>query len=138
MAESLAHMTYVRNIASFVESRFPECQQPVLFADLPEYGRTPQVMGGHFPDLYARTPRVFIIGEAKTDRDIDNPHTASQIECYIKELRTAISQEKHLVLATSFFAFPTLKNMIVRKKMREGIEDITFHVLDSNNRIETI
>jgi hypothetical protein len=67
-------------------SSVPECQQRMIYADLAEYGkRTPQVIGGYYPDVYYRTPSYFLIGEAKTDGYIDNFHTNAQIDCYIQE-----------------------------------------------------
>ena len=137
MAESQVHMELVRKIVSYSENHFPECHRPVICADLPEYGRTPQVYGGHYPDVYAKTTHIMVLGEAKTDNDIDNTHTAKQIDCYIQELRAA-SCERHLVVSTSMYAFAMMKNMLARKKIREDINDVTFHVLDNISRVEVL
>ena len=34
--------------------------------------------------------------------------------------------------------FATLKNMIIRKKRKESLDDITFHILDDYKNIATI
>lgn len=139
MAESLAHISYVKKIISYMHKFVPLCQDNVIQADLAEYGkRTPQVTGGYYPDVYYRTPSIFVIGEAKTLNDIDNHHTNMQIDCYISELRTGILQERHIVLATSVYSFATFKNMIVHKKECEDLSDITFHIIDNISRIATL
>lgn len=139
MAESLAHITFVRKIVSYMSKTLPSYQDAVTQADLAEYGkRTPQVVGGYYPDVYYRTPSCFAIGEAKTDEDIDNHHTAAQIRCYIEELRSGIQQEKHLILSSSVYSFAMIKNMVYRMKEKENLSDITFHIIDNISRSATL
>lgn len=139
MAESLAHIIYVKKIISYLPKIIPSYQEDMIQADLADYGkRTPQVIGGYYPDVYYRTTSFFLIGEAKTDNDIDNRHTNQQINSYIEELRTGSALEKHIVLSSSVYSFAMLKNMIVRKKEREQIKDITFHIIDNITRIAVI
>ena len=135
MAESLKHIEYVRKIVSYLESTMPSFQTALIQADLAEYGkRTPQVIGGYYPDVYYRSLNCFIIGEAKTDSDIDNHHTNAQIDSYILELRTGCQEEKHIILSTSVYSFAMLKNMIVRRKEKDPLSDITFHIIDNISR----
>lgn len=138
MAESLAHVTYVRKIVSYIENHFAPSNRLVVQADLAEYGRTPQIIGGYYPDVYVRTPNLIIIGEAKTDKDIENPHTEAQLMCYIDEVRTATFQEKHIVLSSSLYSFAMLKNMVVRRKKNDNLSDITFHILDNYTKVAVI
>lgn len=139
MAESLDHIKYVRRIVSYMEVTFVSYQMGMMQADLAEYGkRTPQVIGGYYPDVYYRTTSCFIIGEAKTDNDIDNHHTNEQIESYILELRTGLQNEKHLILSTSVYSFAMLKNMIARKKREENISDIKIHIIDNISRVAVL
>ncbi len=139
MAESQKHIEYVKKIISYMESIMPSFQKAVIQADLAEYGkRTPQVIGGYYPDVYYRTLNCFIIGEAKTDSDIDNHHTKAQIDNYILELRTGCQKEKHIILSTSVYSFAMLKNMIVRIKEKESLPDITFHIIDNYTRTATL
>lgn len=139
MAESLAHINYVRKIVSYLPRVIADYQDMVTQADLAEYGkRTPQVIGGYYPDVYYRTPDTFVIGEAKTDNDIDNHHTMAQIDCYIAELKTGSQPQKHIILSSSVYSFAMLKNMIVRKKEREELTDITFHIIDNIARTAII
>ena len=130
MAESKAHMDFVRKIVSYMETSISVCDKAFIQAELPEfYSRTPRVIGGYYPDVYHKNTRSIIIGEAKTDNDIENPHTEAQLNCYIEEAR-CYDVERHIVLCSSVFSFALLKNMILRKKRRENLDDITFHILD--------
>ena len=130
MAESKAHMDFVRRIVSYSGSNISMCDPALIQAELPEfYARTPRVIGGYFPDVYHKGTNCILIGEAKTDNDIENPHTEAQLNCYIEEVR-CYNVERHIVLCSSIFSYALLKNMIVRKNRREALDDITFHVLD--------
>ena len=130
MAESKAHMDFVRKIVSYIETSIPACDKALIQAELPEfYSRTPRVIGGYYPDVYHKNSRSIIIGEAKTDNDIETTHTEKQINCYIEEAR-CYDVERHIVLCSSVFSFAMLKNMILRKKRHKNLDDITFHILD--------
>lgn len=132
MAESLAHISYVRKIVEYMAKAINNCQLPLIQADLAEYGkRTPQVIGGFYPDVYYRTPNTIVIGEAKTDDDIDRKHTDEQINSYIMEARTATNHQRHIILATSIYSFAMWKNKIVRLKKQNNLSDITFHIIDN-------
>lgn len=130
MAESKAHMDFVRKIVSYIGTSIPACDKALIQAELPEfYSRTPRVIGGYYPDVYHKNSRSIIIGEAKTDNDIETTHTEEQINCYIEEVR-CYDIERHIVLCSSVFSFAMLKNMILRKKRHMNLDDITFHILD--------
>ena len=138
MAESKAHMDFVRRMVAYVKSEIPGCDEIMINADLPEYyGRTPQVIGGFYPDLYHSNSKCIVIGEAKTDNDLENEHTRNQIECYIEEVR-CFHKERHIVLCTSILSYALLKNWVIRKKREEELDDITFHVLDSYKKSSKI
>jgi len=132
MPESATHMNYVRKIVSYMTTAIESCQEGMIMADLAEYGkRPPKVIGGVFPDVYYRTPDTFVIGEAKTDDDIERSHTDEQLNNYIKELRTADGHKKHLILATSVYSFAMWKNKIVRLKRNGEYDDIKIHIIDN-------
>lgn len=139
MAESLSHISYVMNIVQYLSKVIPDYQYAVTQADLAEYGkRTPQVIGGYYPDVYYRTLDSFVIGEAKTDNDIDNYHTNAQIDCYIAELRSGCQTNKHLVLCTSFYSYAMMKNMIALKKRKEDLTDIKIHIIDNISKTSVL
>ena len=139
MPESQYHINYVKKIVSYVESTFSADEVAFMLSDSADcLERCPKVIGGFVPDVYVKTARFAIIGEAKTDNDIENGHTAAQINSYIEELRSHTGCSKHIILCSSMLLFATLKNMIIRKKRRESLDDITFHILDNYKNIATI
>lgn len=138
MAESLEHMTYVRKMVDYIPSFLTDFTQRLLFADLPGFmAKTPKVIGGSIPDLFYNDFNTVVIGEAKTPNDIDNDHTAKQLNDYIEEVRS-YNVQKHIVFCTSIMGFSVLKNMIILKKRRESIDDIQFHILDNYKKVAII
>lgn len=138
MAETLAHIKYVERMARYAETIPQEFVPTAMSADLPSYGqRTPKVINGYYPDLYYYDLHCVIIGEAKTTNDIENEHTRSQLDSYICEIRT-FNCDKHIIICSSIIAFAQITNMVIRKKRRELIHDITFHVLDNHLRHKVI
>lgn len=138
MAESLTHMKYVEHMVIYAQQIPNHFSSSMMHADLPQYNQqTPQVIDGYYPDLFYYDLESVIIGEAKTERDIDNPHTLAQLNSYIKEVRT-YTGNKHIILCTSVSSYAQLHNLIVRKKKKEQIQDITFHILDNHLRSKEI
>ena len=87
---------------------------------------------------YVKTiPADFTLGEAKTIHDIDNDHTERQICSYIDEVR-CYKGDRHIVMCSNITAFALIKNMIVRKKVRENLDDITFHILDNLSKVAVV
>ncbi len=130
----MAHMEYVERMVKYAETIPLHYSSSMMNADLASYGqRTPKVINGFYPDLYYYDLRCVIIGEAKTTDDIDNEHTMEQLDSYIKEIST-YSCEKHIIVCSSIIAFAQINNLVVRKKRRDNIKNITFHILDNHLR----
>lgn len=128
MAESSTHMNLVRHIVDYI-SGMPCVMPDLIESDLPEYSsRTTQSLNQYYPDVYYCDNSSIIIGEAKTDNDINNPHTMSQLDAYIAHL-SIFKLRRYLILSGSFFAFPELKNLIIRKRSKENITNIDFHII---------
>lgn len=138
MAESLSHIEYVERMVKYVETIPLQFVASMMYADLASYGqRTPKVINGYYPDLYYYDLHCVIIGEAKTTDDIDNEHTMAQLDSYIKEIRT-YNCERHIIVCSSIIAYAQINNLVIRKKRRENIQDITFHVMDNHLRHRVI
>lgn len=136
--ESSTHMSFVKRIADYVSTIPRDFTHNLLCVELPgEYGRCPQIIGRSVPDVYYNDSSYIILGEAKTDNDIDRDHTQIQLDDYINEVRT-YDAERIIILCTSIIGFSRMKNIIVTKKMREDLDDIRFHVMDCFNKIEII
>ena len=64
----------------------------------------PPRIGGHRPDIIARCAaacRQFVIAEAKTDGDIDNQHTRSQIGAFVDHLDAMTTGTGTFILAVN-------------------------------------
>jgi len=136
--ESLTHMTFVKKIADYVSTIPGDFTRNLLCVELPgEYNRCPQIIGGSIPDVFYNDSNYIILGEAKTDNDIDQEHTQRQLNDYINEART-YDADRNIILCTSIMGFSRMKNIIVIKKTKEQLEDIKFHVIDSFNKVQIL
>jgi len=136
--ESLTHMTFVKKIADYVSTIPENYTRNLLCVELPgEYNRCPQIIGGSIPDVFYNDSNYIILGEAKTDNDIDQEHTQRQLNDYVNEART-YDADRNIVLCTSIMGFSRMKNIIVIKKMKEQLDDIKFHVIDCFNKVQII
>lgn len=138
MAESHAHLTYVRHIVNFIPTIVTDFASALLCADLPESEhQTTTTISGFYPDVYYHSLTDMVIGEAKTDGDIEREHTDLQIDSYIKELQT-FDARKHLIFSTSSYSFALFHNKLLRLKRQHEIKDITFYVIDNFKRVSII
>ena len=136
--ESLTHMSFVKKIADYVSTIPQDFTRNLLCVELPgEYHRCPQIIGGSIPDVFYNDSNYIILGEAKTDNDIDQEHTQRQLNDYINEART-YDADRNIVLCTSIMGFSRMKNIIVTKKMKEQLDDIKFHVIDCYNKVQIL
>lgn len=138
MAESSKHMEYVRRIVEYVKTIPADFTPQLLVSDLPESPQRPTpTLDGYIPDVRYRGKGIIIIGEAKTIHDIDNDHTERQICSYIDEVR-CYKGDRHIVMCSNITAFALIKNMIVRKKVRENLDGIMFHILDNLTKVAVV
>ena len=97
MSEGVVHALLVSALVQQIEERLGP-SEIVIWADLPADGRyvaTPK-MEGLRPDVYARqrATGAVILGEAKSARDIETPHTREQLRRFFEDL----SSEKDSLL----------------------------------------
>ena len=138
MAESKIHMDYVKRIVQYITEHFSLSNDDYIGIDLPESPLKPiQIIGDVRPDVYYKNKSIIIIGEAKTENDINNRHTEKQINLYFDELSLA-KGERNLIFCTSFYSYSSLKNMILRLKRRRCIDHIKVHIMDENFKSITI
>ena len=138
MAESHNHMNYVRKIVEYVKDIPTDFISRYLLVDLPDFPERPTpTLDGYIPDVLYKDTNIIIIGEAKTIRDVENDHTERQINSYIEEVRCH-KGTRHIVICSNALSFSHIKNMIVRKKDRENISDISFHILDNIYKVAVI
>lgn len=136
--ESSTHMAFVKKIADYVSTFVDDFTRNLLCVELPgEYNRCPQIIGGSIPDVFYNDSNYIILGEAKTDNDIDQEHTQRQLNDYINEART-YDADRNIVHYTSILGFSRMKNIIVTKRMKEQLDDIKFHVIDCYNKVQIL
>lgn len=87
MPESRTHINLVRQLFDYVVQTQMDGDTGMVFVDSPDSSRQtrPPLINGFTPDLYARHPRtgLVLIGEAKTAKDIESPHTERQIRGFL-------------------------------------------------------
>ena len=90
MPESTEHLDLIKRLANYVNSKFSECGSLSVICDLPTIigGERPPRIKGFTPDLFATdvpTTRT-ILGEAKTDKDLETDHSRRQLSAFIDYL----------------------------------------------------
>lgn len=80
-----AHRRLVAQAARAIEGRHPGLSV-LTDPKIRHRDPLPDLIGGHRPDIYGRTQGFVAIAEAKTDNDIDNAHTYSQVSAFIGHL----------------------------------------------------
>lgn len=137
MAESIVHINYVRKIAEYTSAIIPVELIPHLLIDLPESYRKPdRTIGNFLPDLYYKDLKYLIIGEAKTENDIDRKHSINQYKSYIEEA-SLFHGEKHILICTSLYSYARIKNLIKKLKL-ELNTTAKFHLLNDLGDITII
>lgn len=76
------------------------------------FGDRPRAIEGFVPDVFAGTsPVTFtLLGEAKTQADLDTKHTRSQLEAFLRFLQW--EQEPHFVMAVPILLVPTARRLV--------------------------
>lgn len=90
MPESATHAGLVRSIVEFAESEFGSLDNVAVREDAirPMRGEKPPRIWGYTPDVYAAdvpTTRT-LIGEAKTQADLETQHSRRQIAAFLEFL----------------------------------------------------
>ena len=116
MSESLNHLELVDRMIGYVEREYRPAYELVIFHDKPSVigGEKPPRIGGYQPDLYATdTPvSIIILGEAKTEDDLETEHSRNQLIAYLRFL--AWQPRGVLVLAVPWQASATATNVLWR------------------------
>lgn len=137
MPESIDHINYIRIIAKYVLALIPVDNRTLLLVDLPESRRKPdRTIGNFIPDVYYKDSRCIIIGEAKTEYDIDRKHSIAQYISYIQEA-SLFKEESHIVICTSLYSYARIKNLV--KKIKTELKSSTkCHLLNDIGSISII
>jgi hypothetical protein len=86
MGETNLHKSYIRNLVEWVQYHKRAKNMYIYAEGFGLSGNNPQKIYDSIPDLFAITEdKTFVvIGEAKTESDIEREHTYKQIQNYLK------------------------------------------------------
>ena len=132
MAESIAHITLVNLLATWIVDSLLNGDYGHILIDTPDQGsqRKPPTLYDFTPDVYVvNAPSYsFIVGEAKTARDVDNRHTIEQIKAFL--CKCAESDTSLFVFAVPWHRVRLARSVIEYCKRRTGLEEVRTRVLE--------
>jgi len=132
VAESLDHLRLVELVIEHIHRVYRPTHAVVVFHDLPGQlgGEKPPRIGGFVPDIYAvdAPPSIVIVGEAKTEGDLETDHSRRQIVAFLEH----VSQQRCgvFILAVPWQAFASAKNLVARLGRELGLHQVTAIVID--------
>ena len=122
--ESNVHHNLVKKTNEFVSNQL-NIKKSVIECDIFEIsGNVSRMEEGYVPDLYYNYNELIIIGEAKTENDLERTHSLQQFESYIKHLDKYYKMRYKAVLIVavpwqaSISAYRILKRMIFDKNIK--------------------
>ena len=81
--ESIVHHNLVKKIYEYVSNQ-SVIKKSIIESDIFEVeGNVTRMQEGYVPDLYYKYNDLIIIGEAKTENDLERVHSIDQFESYI-------------------------------------------------------
>lgn len=138
MSESSTHISYVNMIFEYVKQIIPDNNSSLILVDSPDSMYDPiPVINGFKPDVSYRINDKLIIGEAKTDEDVERRHSLDQYYSYLKEAES-FDGEAIVVFCVSWKLFATLKNNLRIIKKQNSFNKTNIVVLNSKGDIERI
>lgn len=126
MNESDAHRTLVAFLEAEIAA-FPWPLPPLIYADLD--GRAiPELLEGSRPDVYASHigRQLVILGEAKTEDDIDTPRSHQQYAAYLMHL--SHFERGELWIAVPWTCAGTALRACAAVRRRTGLDHIPVRV----------
>ena len=85
MSESIEHVCLVKLVYDYIKSIVPEDLNALIECDDATSNKPSRVIGNYIPDVYYCFNELLIIGEAKTYKDYERPHSYSQYKSYVEE-----------------------------------------------------
>jgi len=132
MPESIQHVRLVNDLCGYICNEFLNGDSGTILRDssgVSAHERCYEI-NGYIPDVIAKsfTGSIdFVIGEAKTNRDIETKHTALQLESYL----TFCSQESHsaiLVVAVPWAYHRIARQILFNIARRKNLSTSKFIV----------
>lgn len=131
MGESYDHIRLVEQLHHATQARCELYADPIIYIDHPSIASTgkPPKIGNSIPDLLLRAenPNCVFIGEAKTARDVETPHTQSQFEDYLQYLSR--EQGAFLLVITPWVTANAARALLSLLQRRLDCQNVIFEVL---------
>jgi len=131
MPESHVHATLVSLLLRFLGERHGHNLGLCVYRDtaLADREDKPRRINGYVPDILALTvPASFtIIGEAKLHRDLDTPHSRSQLRAFLRFLR--YTPDPHLMLAVPVAAHAAAYALMQSLQWLEGAANVEIEIV---------
>ena len=119
MSESRGHIELVSGVVDYIKTIIAPDLHAMIQYDSVDTSRPTKVIGNYVPDVYFWHANQLIIGEAKTIKDFDRPHSRAQYAAYIKECGNFFGQAQ-LVIGVPWQLVATAKNYFRRLKKDWG------------------
>lgn len=127
--ETPRHVLLVEALIETVEVRYPVSNGIMILADHHRFGRNrPPQLGGFTPDLFAyNLPTTMrVVGEAKTEDDLDTERSALQLRAFLDHL--SLYPSSTMYLAVPWASAPRARGLL-RQIATHDHAAITLHVL---------
>ncbi len=138
MSESKQHILLVEQMNQFVCQNIIGDNSSLLYIDSPESSYKPRsIINGFIPDLYYNFNGKLIIGEAKTDFDVEREHSINQYYSYFAEANN-YDGDAILVFIVSWKMYGTIKNIIKLIKRKDNYEKVKIIVINNKGDVSYI
>ena len=126
-------------IHSYIAERFCGGRGELVLTDSAdiESPYRPPTIEGYVPDAYVmlnEQGRV-VIGEAKSMRDLENPHTTAQVRAFLR--RCGLAEGSTFIMAVPWPIERLAKALLTNFRVREGLHQVETVVLSEMNRLGT-
>lgn len=132
MPESSKHLELIRCILACIKQRYSGVKHVTTLHDLPGYVGCdkPPKIGPYRPDVYAIDAPVTrtIVGEAKTQLDLETDHSTGQFAAFLRYLR--LQPNPTLIVAVPWQAKATARTRLQRISSETEAQLVEIVVVD--------
>jgi len=130
--ESASHIILVRLLSKWIAESLLDGEYGFILIDnsASQIQEKPPMINGYIPDIYVmKTAKCgVIIGEAKTSKDVERPHSLEQYEAFLRWCSKF--DDSLLVLAVPWYQVRNVESILRRLKKKIGAEYTTTKVLE--------
>lgn len=134
MPESAQHIELVKIVLSKAKEIVPNKYWPFIAVDdICSSNLPPQTSEGYRPDLLYNFDGLLVIGEAKTSKDVERPHSCNQYKSYLRKCK-AFPGTSYLIMAVPWTEKIEIHNLLTRLKKQESCNSCNVIVIDNVKR----